>query len=558
MRLKNILFALGLLGILLYLPQSLQGAGGDDPSTPLVPDGVLRHLAPANIAWYHFYYGGNQSPFQIELTDSGLSDIGFALYTPEQFERWQRGLPLKPVGQIARAGGIPSGNLLWAGNFKTGGEYYITVHNPMETVISYRLTVSGPAIQLPANGAPNESNAAINSASPTPVPSAGVVKPNIVIPTELARGGLMILTPEAARAFATRNGGVVAFARPVRLVAGAIYSNMRFQLAASGAQLLGDPNHPPTIIPPAGTYGIVAENVQAPIVKFIKIQTSTLAQDQWKWYSDITNKIHTDRRYGGILFANTQNGVIQNVTIVGADGSTDGASHSASIVGIALLDARGTLVAKNKLNGNIFGIIIGGGKNNILLDNYIMENIRQGLVPGTGDLCNGCDSCAIAIAYGADNTSADSNVIGMPGHGNWLGGGNGIFVIWNGKWQTGAGGGNHNFFIENNISAEWNAAEAVATTGNIFVRNVVNFSKNTVGFWLTGSDFSVDSHYRDGFLGAAGKTQIQVTDNRFGYNLSGVMHILENPPLPSLTTLPQAARDYLQRQPTHNQYEPIP
>ncbi len=533
-------------------------AAGEEPATALSPDGTLRTLAANAETWFRFDYGGSHSPLQIELTDSGLADIRFSLHTPEQLADWRRGLALKAIGQIARAGGVPNDNLRWAGHFQAAGTYYIVVRNLMNITVSYRLVVSGPTISSSPNTADQASNSqATNTASSSSLPTNSNI-PSSAPSAEFAIGGIVTLTPDAAQALASKNSGVIILTRSTRLIAGAVYPNVSFQLAKSGVQLVGDPNHPPTIIAPAGKYGIVAHNVIAPTVKFINIQTSTLAQDQWKWYSDITNYISDDAKYGGILFKDTQIGVIRNVTIIGADGTTDGASHSAGISGITLLNTIATLVAKNKLNGNIFGIIIAGGKDNLLLDNVIQENIRQGLVPGTGDLCNGCDSAAIAITYGSGASQSRNNIIGLPGHGNWISGGNGIFVIFNGVRQTGAGAGNFNFFVENNIAAEWNGVEAVATEGNIFARNIINFSKNTVGYWMTGSTFTMDSRYEEGMLGALGKIQVQITDKRFGYNLSGVMHVVENPQLPDLAALPSAAREFLRQQPPHSPYEPIP
>ena len=82
-------------------------AAGEEPATALSPDGTLRTLAANAETWFRFDYGGSHSPLQIELTDSGLADIRFSLHTPEQLADWRRGLALKAIGQIARAGGVP-------------------------------------------------------------------------------------------------------------------------------------------------------------------------------------------------------------------------------------------------------------------------------------------------------------------------------------------------------------------------------------------------------------------------------------------------------------------
>lgn len=553
--LRTLCLALALAGFLSCFPQGIHASGGD-PLTAISPDGDLRVLGPHSETWFRFEYRGNGSPIRIELTDSRDSDISFAIYTPGQIAEWLTGKRVQAIGQIARAGGEPNHNLIWVGKFRNGGTYYVAVRNPMSIDISYRLLASGPSVSFPhvttlANSdSPSNPPKPIRQALPPPPQNTALVEDPIA-------SSLSTLSPDIARVLAARNGGKVILKHSIRLVPGAVYPNVSFQIAASRVQLLGDATHPPTIIPPAGAYGIIAFDVEAPVVRAVNIATTTQPRDQWKWYAEITNGIVDDHKYGGVLFVNTRYGTIRNVVIVAADGTTDGASHSAGIVGITLINNTGTLVARNKLNGNIFGLILAGGSANVLLDNIITDNIRQGLVPGTGDLCNGCDSAGIAITYGPDGSSSHNNFIGLPGHGNRIGGGNAVFMICKQK-QIGGGGGNNNFFIENNLWAEWNAFEAVATVGNVFVRNVINFSKNTVGYWLTGSFFTVDSRFTDGLLGADGKVQVQLTDRRAGNDLSGTMRVIENPPAPNLAELPAAVREYLRQLPPHSPYEEIP
>lgn len=568
--LRKIFLALALLGLGMFLPRAVDASGGD-PFSALSPDGVLRTLAPNTLTWFRFDYRSSGSPIQIELTDSGQADIRFSVYTPAQIEDWHNGRGLTAVGQIARAGGVPNRNLVWAGKFPSRGTYYVTVYNPMSTVVSYRLWVLGPAISFPLVPTLPDSNsqiviekpasdtAPLPSVTEKPAPDTSPPPPkpvSTVIEAPLP-GLVSILSPDAASALAAKNGGRVAVNHSIRLIAGAVYPNVSFHITASRAQIIGDANNPPLIIPPAGAYGIVATDVEAPVVKAVNILTTTMPQDQWKWYAEITTSIVTERKYGGVLYENVRHGVIKDVVIVGADGTTDGGSHSAGVVGITLINNSGTLVAASKLNGNIFGLILAGGSGNVLLDNVITNNIRQGLVPGTGDLCNGCDSAGVAITYGPDGAAAHNNIIGLPGHGNHISGGNAVFVICKQK-QTGGGGGNHNFFIENNLWAEWNAFEAVGTVGNVFVRNVIVFSKNTVGYWLTGSNFTVDSWYTHGLVGADGKVKVQLTDKRADNDLSGTMRVLENPPAPDFSTLPLAVREHLQQVAPHSPFDPMP
>lgn len=551
---KLALLALAFLGLVLPFPRAANASGGESPFNALPPDGALHTLSPNARTWFRFDYHSVGTPIQILLTDSGRSDISFTIYTPEQIDQWHAGRPLQSVGQIVRAGGVPDHNLIWNGKFKTRGAFYVTVQNPTNNLISFRLFVTGPAISLPPATAGDAAPAPVN-----PKPASEIAPPpaKTIVQEDPALRSLAVLSPDLAHALAAKNGGVVALAHPVRLIAGALYTNISFQIVAPRVRIIGDPIHPPTIIPPGGSYGVVARDLDSPAVESVNILTSTLPQDRWRWYAEITSAITDEQKYGGVLFVNTRNGIIKNITIVGADGTTDGSSHSAGIIGVTLLNNVGTLLVNNQLNGNIFGVIIAGGKSNILLDNTITNNIRQGLVPGTGDLCNGCDSAGVALTYGSDGVSTTNNIIGLPGHGNRISGGNAVFVICKLK-QTGGGGGNHNFFVENTLWAEWNAFEAVATVGNVFVRNVINFSKNTVGYWLTGSDFIVDSRYKDGLLGSAGKIQAQVTDRRADNNLSGAMRILDNPPTPNLSALPPAVHQYLQQFPPHSPYDPIP
>ncbi len=125
-------------------------ASGPDPSAAFPPDGAPRVLLANAVMWYRFEYNGDRSPVEVTLSADAVDTISFTVYTPEQVALWRSGGELKGVGELARSGGSPSDDLVWRGNFKSGGSYYVAVQNGMNNAILQRLSVIGSSVYLPA------------------------------------------------------------------------------------------------------------------------------------------------------------------------------------------------------------------------------------------------------------------------------------------------------------------------------------------------------------------------------------------------------------------------
>ena len=312
------------------------------------------------------------------------------------------------------------------------------------------------------------------------------------------------LTPEQAQKQKDSEGKIFISTSTI-LTPGGIYEGITFVLTGNDITLTGSFENPPLIIPPVGRYGVEVKNTKNFKIKNINIKTKT-KENEVTWYSFIYDKIKEgERSYGGLLLENSQHGVIEGITIVANDNTTNGVSHHAGAIGISLINVSDVTLSENHLNGNIFGVLIAGSENLALLDNEIINNQRSGFFPksftdSSPDLnqpCDSCDSAAIVIAHLEENPARKTNniFIGTPNaiHGNNISGGNGIFVVRSDKIGSAANG----VYVFNNlISSAHNAIEAVEGQNLIIGPNTYRLTEQTShALWLSGAQATIVPGY---------------------------------------------------------------
>lgn len=125
------------------IANSALAAGGTGPGDALAPTGGYQTLAPGQDLWFRFDYGGDRSQITITLDSGDANQLSFALYLPDAIRAWQNGDTLKAIGT-----GAPDPNhaLVWQGQFRINGTYYVVVHNASDTARSFQLNVQGDAV----------------------------------------------------------------------------------------------------------------------------------------------------------------------------------------------------------------------------------------------------------------------------------------------------------------------------------------------------------------------------------------------------------------------------
>jgi hypothetical protein len=144
-------------GILLALTTILVVVGhaaatspaGTGPDDALTPGGDWQPLGAGESRWYAFQYTGDSSQVEIRMEVVPAESAAFAVWTPEEIQRWKLGLKVEPVGR-GSADPFAAGTLLWSGSFPTAGTYYVVVeHAGSGSGTSYYLlTVRGDGVSL--------------------------------------------------------------------------------------------------------------------------------------------------------------------------------------------------------------------------------------------------------------------------------------------------------------------------------------------------------------------------------------------------------------------------
>jgi hypothetical protein len=166
-------------------PEMLQpgGPGSAPAEAVLLPSNKDYLLPVGHRAWYAFQYNGDGSPVLIDVRATPEDSASFAVYTPGDLTT--------PVGRGSQqtttrrsADGsfeevtLYGGDLVWRGNFRAPGAYYVAVEQTGPNPSTVRLGISGsgvsgsqPLSTLPS-GAPS---APVCSPAPTPVPTPAPV-----------------------------------------------------------------------------------------------------------------------------------------------------------------------------------------------------------------------------------------------------------------------------------------------------------------------------------------------------------------------------------------------
>src|SRR5919199_1390171 len=179
MRRKLFTAAIMVLGLALALAGRASAADGDFDS-PLPPDGRERVLLPHATVWFAFDYAGKKKPFEIRLQADAVREVSFALFTPDEINAHRPGEHLQPIGQVARAAGIPANDLVWAGDFPGAGKYYVQVRNGMDEAIAYHLSVTGQGVSY-VESAPSIDSTQEANPLPTPTPTSTKSSPPAVV-----------------------------------------------------------------------------------------------------------------------------------------------------------------------------------------------------------------------------------------------------------------------------------------------------------------------------------------------------------------------------------------
>jgi len=142
------------MSIVLTVTMLLSGAGavlaaptGTGPDDAWTPTSEWQALEAGEEHWFAFQYTGDGSQVQIEMQVAPEGSASFAVWTPEEIQRWRLGLEANPVG---RGSADRSGRavLSWSGSFSTPGTYYVVVepegNQPAESF--YLLQVSGDGV----------------------------------------------------------------------------------------------------------------------------------------------------------------------------------------------------------------------------------------------------------------------------------------------------------------------------------------------------------------------------------------------------------------------------
>lgn len=156
----GILAAAGLVGLTTLGAVTAKAEGDWGPDRAVTPTGDWDQLSAGADRWYAFEYAGDSSQIQIGLQVVPEGGAGFVVWTPEQIWRWGLGEYVEPIGRGADDP-FAEGKLVWSGNFRTSGTYYVVVEHGGPGQAYYLLDISGDGVSF---------------SKPAPTPSAQLVK----------------------------------------------------------------------------------------------------------------------------------------------------------------------------------------------------------------------------------------------------------------------------------------------------------------------------------------------------------------------------------------------
>jgi hypothetical protein len=126
-------------------------ASGTGPSDALtVPASVQRFVSGQRI-WYAFRYAGDGSQLQIQLHVEPQGAASFALWMPDDVQRWAQGNPENPIGRGTSKAEL-GGDLVWTGKFFGPGIYYVVVDSTSPYAGIFTLKVTGSGVSPAGKG----------------------------------------------------------------------------------------------------------------------------------------------------------------------------------------------------------------------------------------------------------------------------------------------------------------------------------------------------------------------------------------------------------------------
>jgi hypothetical protein len=111
--------------------------------------GVRQHV------WYAFEYAGDQSQITIQLHAEPQGSAKFTVWSPDVLQRWVEGYFYTPTG-MGSASSVYNGDLIWSGENKIRGTWYVEVEQTGNAVTNYTIQVSGSSVSttVPPTPAP--------------------------------------------------------------------------------------------------------------------------------------------------------------------------------------------------------------------------------------------------------------------------------------------------------------------------------------------------------------------------------------------------------------------
>lgn len=165
---------------------SVSAAAGGGPDDALTPGGGAQSFASGGRLWYAFQRGRDQdATTQVRLASDPQGSAAFTVWTQNNVTDWQQGNDFKPIGSGTQQKLTPdpsnpddqrvlfNGDLVWSGNLKETGTYYVVVDQTSPSAKSFTLTVTGSNLTLGAPGAQAAAAPASNLGAPETLPVLG-------------------------------------------------------------------------------------------------------------------------------------------------------------------------------------------------------------------------------------------------------------------------------------------------------------------------------------------------------------------------------------------------
>lgn len=127
------------------IPTATPIAGGVGPVDALMIPSVGQRLVIGQRIWYAFRYNGDNTPILIRMHTEPPGAAGFAIWTPNDLQRWSHGEPEQPTGH-GTADTLYDGDLTWSGAFTGEGVYYVVVDQTGPYAGTFSLSVTGESV----------------------------------------------------------------------------------------------------------------------------------------------------------------------------------------------------------------------------------------------------------------------------------------------------------------------------------------------------------------------------------------------------------------------------